>query len=207
MGAGRGPTRAAGGLGARVPEDVAALPSFRAPASRRLLRVASPPFRGGRPAFPPRAIFPSLLAPQWNPTDSHCAARRGCETRQLKPGDPGRGAESRAVHCRGRFPPGTQTTWPQRQALVWWPASSRQRPRSARAGAAFASGWGPPIPRASWRSSLREGKGCKGGCLGIRLSRRVQMEAPVYMSARPVSLPPHFSLLLPGDLRTPAARS
>lgn len=45
---------------------------------------------------------------------------------------------------------------------------------------------------------MREGKGCKGGCLRIRLSRRVQMEAPVYLSARPVSLPP-FSLLLPGS--------
>lgn len=75
MGSGLGPTGAEGGLDAGVPEDVAAHPSFRAPTcavSSGGWRV--PPFRGGRPAFPPRAIYPSLLAPQWSPASFHRAA-------------------------------------------------------------------------------------------------------------------------------------
>lgn len=60
MGSGLGPAGAAGGLGAGVPEDVAAHPSFRAPTCAVSSgRVASPPFPR-RPASLPAEGYLSL---------------------------------------------------------------------------------------------------------------------------------------------------
>lgn len=61
MGSGLGPTGAAGGLGAGVPEDVAAHPSFHAPTCAISSgRVASPPFPRRPASLPAEGYLPLI---------------------------------------------------------------------------------------------------------------------------------------------------
>lgn len=161
MGSGLGPAGAEGGLDAGVPEDVAAHPSFRAPTCAVSSgRVASPPFSRRPTSLPAEGDL--SLTPCATVESRKLPPRRlrGCKTRQLKPGEPGRGPESRAGISPGRFPPGNRAPWPRRRALAWPPASSCQRPRAARAGAAFFASWGPQSPE-TVTGLAGGGEGCK----------------------------------------------
>lgn len=90
MGSELRPTGAAGGLGAGVPEDVAAHPSFRAPTCAVSSgRVASPPFPRRPASLPAEGYLPLIPSATVESRKLLPRRTRGCKTRQTKPGGPG----------------------------------------------------------------------------------------------------------------------
>lgn len=184
--------RAGWARGAGVPEDVATLPSFRTPASRRLLpRSGGESRRRGRdpPGSAERAISPAPLAPERSPAPSHGAAGRtacGWGRRRETPG-------SRApIAAGGRRPPGPPL--PPGEPGTPVPVLGTRR-----AAGGFlspeAEGGGGGRAAASSRVSCRVGPGAGKwiGCrrIGVRVSvsgdlcaRAPPGGSPVYMSAR-----------------------
>lgn len=176
--------RAGWARGAGVPEDVATLPSFRAPASRRLLLRSGG--ESGRRGLPAEGDLPLTPCPKAEPGPLPPRCRPGCGGGGgVKAGD--RGAD------RSQGPETSGATTPTRRAGHPGPGAST-RPA---AGFLFpeAEGGGGGRTAASSPGPCRVGPGAgeRTGCrrIGVQVSvsgglceRAPPDGSPVYMSAR-----------------------
>lgn len=173
---------------------MATLPSFRAPASRRLLpRSCGESRRRGRAAgLPAEGDLPRTPCPERSPAPSHRAAGRaaGGGGGGVKPGEPG------AVRSRG--PETSGATTPTRRAGHPGPGAGhppgcrlplpRGRRRRGRAGSRQQPGPLPGGPRGRQVDCLQADRGASE-CLGLCVRGLLQMEALFTCQRGPVSLP------------------